>query len=281
MNFDFTLFYKQYLIYFPNSLLSPSKEFLYWFIGFVEGDGSFTITKRGDLHFVVSQSSNDVKILYYLKDNLGMGQVIVQSKANRVHRFILQDFKSIHLICLLFNGNMVLPTRNAKFVLFLSKFNENLLKKNLSNPIIPLYHTILPSLSDYWLSGFCDAEGCFTSSFNQKTGKFTIRWIIAQKWVVNKFILDHILNLFYLSSNKFFKGYVNAHNVVNVWELSVHGIKNCEFLLEYFDNFQLKTKKKESYNYWKILISKYKNKDHLNLIKRNEIIDLTKLLNKS
>lgn len=279
MNFNLILFNKQYSKYYPNSSL-PSKDFLHWFIGFVEGDGSFTISKRGDIQFVISQSTSDVKILYYIRVNLNIGQVIVQSKANRVHRFILQDFKSIHLICLLFNGNMVLPTRNAKFVLFLSKFNESLLKKNLFSPIIPIYDTLMPTLSDYWLSGFCDAEGCFTSSFNKDNGKFTIRWTISQKWEINKLILDHILNLFILSSNKSLIGYVKPHYSPNVWELTVNGVKNCLFLLNYFEEFKLKTKKYDSYCNWKILILKYINKDHLDLIKRNEIVELIKLLNK-
>lgn len=278
MHLNFNLFFSTFKIYFPNASL-PKVEFLEWFIGFVEGDGFFTITKRGDLQFVVSQSSDDVQILYYIKNNLYLGQVIIQSKANRVHRYILQDFKSIHLICLLFNGNIVLPTRNAKFICFLSAFNEKVLKKNLFSPIIPIYKTNFPTLSDYWLTGFCDAEGCFTSSFNNKTNKFTIRWVIVQKWEVNKFILEYIINLF-TEVNKECIGYVHPHSVINVWELSVHGVKHCQYLLNYFDNFALKSKKKNSYNNWKKLMDHYKKKDHLDLMKQKGIIDLIKLLNK-
>jgi hypothetical protein len=32
----------------------PSPQFLTWLIGFSEGDGSFTMATRGDLHFVIT-----------------------------------------------------------------------------------------------------------------------------------------------------------------------------------------------------------------------------------
>jgi len=276
MNLNYNLFLLTYKKYFPNALL-PTIEFLDWFIGFVEGDCSFTIVKRGDLLLVISQSLDNINILYYIRDNLSLGQVIVNSKTNYFPRFVLQDFKSIHLICLLFNGNLVLPTRNAKFIHFLSAFNEKILKKNLFSPIIPIYETKLPTLLDYWLAGFCDAKGCFISSYDSKTTKFTIRWVIVQKWEVNKFVLDHIIKLFTILNIEFI-GYVNPYSIVNVWELSIQGIKNCQFLITYFDNFPLKSNKKYSYNNWKKLIEHYKKNDHMCIIKQKEIINLIKLL---
>jgi hypothetical protein len=48
-NFNFDDFYLKYKTIFGDS---PS-EFLSWFIGFSEGDGSFIVAKRGDLSFVI------------------------------------------------------------------------------------------------------------------------------------------------------------------------------------------------------------------------------------
>jgi hypothetical protein len=144
--FNFNLFLVKYKEYYPNNPL-PSEEFLKWFIGFSEGEGSFIMAKRGDLSFVVTQSTIDVKSLYYIKENLGFGKVIVQSTKQKTHRFIVQDFKNLFLICLIFNGNMVFPTRNARFLTFLSLFNEKMIKNKL-NIIVPLTNTVLPSLHD-------------------------------------------------------------------------------------------------------------------------------------
>jgi cytochrome c oxidase subunit 1 len=89
----------------------------------------------------------DVKSLYYIKDNLGFGKVIKQSVKQNTHRFVIQDIRNLYLICLLFNGNMVFPTRNARFLTFLSSFNEKLLKKNFTT----IAHSdvcSIPSLKD-------------------------------------------------------------------------------------------------------------------------------------
>jgi len=144
--FDLKPFYKKFSEVYPNSK-QPSKEFLEWFIGFSEGEGSFIVAKRGDLSFVVVQSTNDVQILNYIKDTLGFGRVVVQSSKLKTHRFIVSDMKNLFIICLLFNGNMVFPTRNARFLTFLSSFNEKLLKLN-HNPISPLIDCVTPTLQD-------------------------------------------------------------------------------------------------------------------------------------
>lgn len=144
--FDFTAFYSKFSENYPG-LKQPTNKFLEWFIGFSEGEGSFILAKRGDLSFVVTQSTTDIQSLNYIKDNLGFGKVIKQSIKQNTHRFVIQDTKNIFLICLLFNGNIVFPTRKARFLTFLSSFNEKLLKKNLTT-IFPLDTCVTPSLND-------------------------------------------------------------------------------------------------------------------------------------
>ena len=62
ISFDFTLFYTKYKALYGERPL-PSKEFLTWLIGFTEGDGSFIVNKRGDLAFVITQSTSDIRTL--------------------------------------------------------------------------------------------------------------------------------------------------------------------------------------------------------------------------
>ena len=40
----------------------PSDEFIYWFIGFTEGDGCFSINKRKELTFILTQGVDNIKI---------------------------------------------------------------------------------------------------------------------------------------------------------------------------------------------------------------------------
>ena len=227
------------------------------------------------MSFVVTQSSSDMKVLNYIKDNLCFGKVIVQSSKQKTHRYIVQDMKNISLICELFNGNMVFPTRKARFMSFISFFNERLIKKNeISIPII--YNYLTPSLNDCWLLGITDAEGCFSSSILSNSSAYRIRYILTQKWDINKVILCSILNLFGVNI-----GSVVRHYKPNVWEVRINGVKNCEHILSYFDKYNLKTNKQLSYLKWKQLLYRLKNNQHLCNNKRLVLKELSKEINKN
>lgn len=45
-SFDFSPFYKAYQHHYKNNENLPTTDFLEWFMGFIEGDGSFIITNR-------------------------------------------------------------------------------------------------------------------------------------------------------------------------------------------------------------------------------------------
>jgi hypothetical protein len=59
----------------PKQVDTYSISFLTWFIGFSEGDGSFVVAFRGDLHFVITQHSDDAQVLFYIKKQLGFGHI--------------------------------------------------------------------------------------------------------------------------------------------------------------------------------------------------------------
>lgn len=282
--FDFSLFYKKYNEIYPNNK-KPPLEFLEWFIGFSEGEGSFILAKRGDLSFVITQSTLDIQVLNYIKDHLRFGKVIQQSVKQKTHRFIVQDIKNLFLICLIFNGNMVFPTRRARFLTFLSMFNEKLLKTNLMKlklelkPINIINTLVLPSLNDGWIAGITDGEGSFTVSLLSNSSAFRIRYILTQKWECNKCVLEHIMKLF-SEKEGIDIGSVVPHSVFDVWEYRINGLKNCKEIFPYFDKYHLKSKKKESYYKWKILYSRLLEKDHLDSKLRLELINLAKDINK-
>ena len=213
----------------------------------------------------------------YIKENLGIGKVIQQSVKQNTHRFIIQDIKNLYLISLLFNGNMVFPTRKARFLTFLSFLNEKLLKKNLIT-ITPLDFCVSPTLQDSWLSGITDGEGCFSCSMLSNSSGYRIRYILTQKWEANKIVFEHLIAILLKSS---VQGSIQSHSVENVWELRVNGVKNCKGLFTYFDEFVLKTKKRDSYLKWKSLYDKLINKDHLNRETRLDLIKLAKQINKA
>ena len=76
------------------------------------------------------------------------------------------------------------------------------------------------------------------------------------------------------------EGAVVPHSVPNVWELRINGIKNCKGLFNYFDQYKLLTKKRESYIKWQNICVRLSNKEHLNQDTRLELYNLSKQINK-
>ena len=270
-SFNFEVFNKKFLEFYSDKKL-PSREFLEWFVGFVEGEGSFTVSKYGKFLLTIYQASFDVQVLHYVQDNLGFGSVGQVNE--KVSRLVLSNTRNIYLLCLLFNGNMVLPTRGARFLTFLAAFNENLIKRNIFSPIKPIMDYVKPSLNDCWLLGFVDGEGCFTFSLLSTSNRFRYSFILTQKGVANKDALEHLLSLF------------NGHGLVycrrnngsdsDILDLKITGLANCTAIFPYFDKLSLKTKKLQSYLKWKEIYPRLVKKDHLIADKRQELMILVK-----
>ena len=145
---------------------------------------------------------------------------------------------------------------------FNKKYNENIkfIKPNLE-----------VNLNNAWLSGFTDAEGCFTSSvLTSKEGRtsVTVRYVISQK-DDKEFSID-LANLIngYIIHIKSYNGY---NIVVNFSKLSI--------ILNYIKTYPLKTKKLISYNRWLKIYNLVKNKKHLTDEGLDVIRNLAKKIN--
>lgn len=265
---SFQSFYDKYDKLFPNNKIS--QDWLNWFIGFSEGDGSFIIDNRNNLQFVITQK--DVKVLEMIFNTLKFGRVIKQGKFT--YRYIVEQKILLELIILIFNGNMLLPTRIKRFKNFLELYNKKAIKgKILLSPIPFIFSQNEPSLSNSWLSGFTDAEGCFTISIKTTKG-FGIRFILSQKHEENLTFFSKLILLFNT-------GIIENHYNHDNYSYIVSGLKNCSLFLEsnYFEQFPLKTNKYNSYLQWKDLYLKLLNKDHLDPNLRIELTRLAKLIN--
>lgn len=178
INFNFLNFFSEYKSHISVEL--PCKEFLTWLIGFSEGDGSFIVSRRGDLSFVITQDTRDIQVLNMIQNNLKFGKVIKQG--NTVSRYVVQDKIGLYLIALLFNGNLMTLHKINRYQHFLENVNAYNNKGRIKLPNIKLAEfSIKPTFKDGWLAGFCDAEGCFSSTIYNNSNRFSIIYDIAQK----------------------------------------------------------------------------------------------------
>ena len=276
-DFNYENFKNQYELHFSPLLKKvPSDNFLTWLIGFTEaavGRGSFIVSKtRNSLQFVITQSTEDIAILHYIQENLGFGKVIAQGK--RTSRYIVEDISNLYLILLLYNGNLILPSRKVNFKYFLDNFNQKVISARIKNyrEIKLQVSDIRPSQDNSWISGFTDAEGCFTVSFLKNSNAFRLRYILSQKGDINLPILSHLILLFKA-------GAIEGHSVKSNYSYILSGIKSCNSIYDYFNKFPLKTKKAVSFELWKEIHSSIVKNEHLDIEMRNILIDKAKKVN--
>ena len=222
--------------YFSIKVGSFDKTFQEWLIGFIEGDGSFIVTKRKNgqrnLIFVITQKNS--YLLLKIKDKLKIGNVIKQGKNTK--RFVVQDKKGLLFIINLINGRLILKKRKDQFRRFVEEYNN----KYRTNIIIKTKKSEI-SLKSGWLSGFIDAEGCFYINFNEKSKSFIIRFIISQKSEKNRMEqIKHLLN-------------GSIHNSIKgIYTIDISGRK-LDKLIDYLDTYELKGEKLDKYKVWKRL----------------------------
>ena len=170
-----------------------------------------------------------------VKKVLGFGSVSKQSKSSNTHQYRVRDKDNLIKVINIFNGNLITKAKITQFKLFLEAFNY---KYNINIEYLECSKKV--SLSNAWLSGFTDAEGCFTcSAFLSKIKSkhiITVRYIISQKNDVefSKYLASLING--YVT---YVKSYDSYNTVVNHGKLAI--------ILKYINDFPMKTKKQISY----------------------------------
>jgi hypothetical protein len=249
-----------------------SSDWLTWFIGFVEGDGAI-LTTKGQARFVLTQKEGE--ILHHVQKVLGFGTV---REYDGYYRFIVTDSQSILLLVYIFNGNLVLPYRQKQLGEWIKVLNNKL------NLDLALNTTLMkPSLSDAWLSGFTDAEGCFNVLIQPRANTVTgyrvvLRYLLDQKNAEST--LQDVQNLFKFGQVLYRK------DTNSVYRYHNNTFKGLIPVRDYFLAYPLKSNKSESFKLWLEIFTMLLNKEHLvqeglNIIRvKAKLINIKNSLNK-
>jgi len=119
-----TFCFKDYIHHLPQHKKDVNAEFLIYFIGFFEGDGSLLINhKRQSVEFTLHQHSKDIAFLHKLRTTLGYGKIF-SAHTRDLSTFFISNRQNLLRIIHLLNGNICSNHRRQQFKLFLNVYNK-------------------------------------------------------------------------------------------------------------------------------------------------------------
>ena len=118
------------------------------------------------------------------------------------------------------------------------------------------------NIDPWWVTGFLDGEGCFHVSITENKN-YQLAWQVRPRFqigihVKDKALLEDVKN--YLRVGKIYK------SGPELIQLKVQSLKQLETVINHFDKFPLKTKKRSDFKLLKMVIIKIKRKEHLTLL---------------
>lgn len=238
-------------------------NFHQWLVGFTDGDGSFTIyrAKEGKwiLFFKIGQSSYNLRVLYFIKNKLGVGSVNLQSNNNGDFR--IRDRKSIGSVIIpIFDKYPLLTSKYYEYQKFRKAYhilnNSNLSTKEKDNLLLDLKSQTVSEgyispgwekvnymvnntyeaklvISKYWLVGFTEAEGSFYLVSKEAT-RIVHAFELTQKLdLIVLQAIAHILGIG-LSKKKTYSSVVTTNsraiaNIIEYYSNTMKGIKAVEY----------------------------------------------------
>ena len=227
-----------------------------YLVGLFEGDGYFTITKKGKYltyELGIELSIRDVQLIYKIKNLLGVGVVSFRN-IEKIEMVALRIRNKDHL------KNFIIPIFD-KYPMFSNKqydylrFKKALLSNISEAEDLPEYIRSNQSVNsidsiitaDYfpaWLVGFIEAEGCFSVyNLDKVKNNLVASFDIAQK--DGDILLSAIHKYLSLSTA--------IHiDKTNCYKLKVTGVRSIENVIKFLNNTPVKLlgNKKLQYLLW-------------------------------
>lgn len=239
-------------------------NFHQWLVGFTDGEGSFSVIRVAErkwtLFFKISQSTYNLRILYFIKRQLGVGSVHVEADSSKGD-FRIRDRNIIGSVIIpIFDKYPLLTSKYYNYQNF-KKAYEILINSNFTSTekdslllemksqkapidyISPAWeilnykvnnaHDAKLVISKYWLIGFTEAEGSFYLVSKEPT-RIVHAFEITQK--LDLIVLQAIANILgiALGKKKTYHTVVTTNsrsisNIIEYYSNTMKGIKAVEF----------------------------------------------------
>ena len=239
-----------------NNSQRPNARDLMWLVGFVEGDGSFSVNKNGKYvkyEFAIEIHISDIKLLYKIKSIIG-GYGSIRSNTELARLKISSKIDLKRVILPIFDKYGMVTSKQYDYLYFKSCLLQNITYYEhlpiYERPIYTPYNSTQDILNlyyfDAWLVGFMEAESYFSTyqvtgeKESNKTAKFGISQTNENGIQIITAIKEHLS----INSNP----YINNNNCV-IETTSVRGVQN---VINFLKNTPVKLKgnKRAQYLKW-------------------------------
>jgi hypothetical protein len=244
--------------------LNQNKELFYqWLVGFTDGDGTFSIAHQNgkwSLAFKLSQHEYNMRILYFIKSQLQVGNINKETKTKMVNYRIRDRKKLAEVIFPIFDNYPLLTSKYFYYLKFkeayriledskLSKIQIDELMFNLLKTV-PSEGYISPAwkivnnivfntneaymvMSKAWLIGFTEAEGSFYL-VNKSKDRIVHGFEITQKLdLIVLSAIGHILGIKPISKKTYHTIVTtnsrSIENIIKYYNNTMKGMKSFEF----------------------------------------------------
>lgn len=234
-----------------------------WLVGITDGEGTFGFYKsnhKWTLVFKIAFSRYNLRALYYIKTQLGIGNV---TKDNTKAQILIRDREKLETyIFPIFDKYPLLTSKYFNYVKFkeafsiltdssIDEFEKDRLLLDLHSKSIPevyvapawkdnvplSYDSALQIMSKPWLSGFIEGEGSFYL-VNKEPTRIVHGFGITQK--LDLIVLDAIKTLLHINTSIVYKKKHNyfmldttnskaIENIIKYFKDNLVGMKNVEY----------------------------------------------------
>ena len=266
-----------------------SKEFLQWFVGFTDAEGTFSIVplqnwKSVNLKFSIEVHIDDIEILHKIAYNLGIGKITLsttnQSAVFSVNKFnditsilipIFQEFplqttKYLDFTCFLEASLIKLDMKKAGLKITESRIAGFLKLKNLKQSMNSNRLSISEeeeenlnqkvSINKWWLLGFVEGEGTF--GYKHLVPYFQIAQNKKNLFILKAieiYMLEEINKSNDTKNTKDIEFRYTLNKLTGVYSMTLEKVDvNFYFTLPFFEPLTFFSRKKLDYEYWVLMV---------------------------
>lgn len=250
----------------PKHLKPLNNEQLgYYLAGLIDGDGHFSKAQQ----LVITFSSPDAFLAYYLKEKLGYGNVR-KVKDKNAYLLIVSNKKGMLNVINLINGKLRTEHRFNQVV------NNVLSHTKYADQNSNFTIDLSKNLDNHWLAGFSDADASFQIKIIKRTTRNKPEIRLNFQICAPQQKSDLLLNMI----KEYLGGNIGYRKSQDTYYYGSTNFGSAKKVIEYFDQYHLQSRKHISYLRWRKVYRLIQDKEHLTDKGLSKILKIKFLINR-